>query len=116
MGMKSTALLCLAFGFLAGLVVNPKPVFAQFIQWTRDDVVPVVLVEPSLGRFIARGTTAVAGTWSRDKVVPLLLVQSNNLGSFVAAGAGYGPTWEKDDIKAFIFVKPTPLGQFVPAN
>ena len=112
--------LSLIVGIVVGLAINPTYALAQFLQWDRQDVVPVIFVQPSTAGFIPQGGNALGPTWNKDKVVPLILVRSNNLGGFIPANGGYGSmignTWQKDDVRPFIIVKPGPVGGFIPAN
>ena len=117
---KSRFLIVAAFaaGIFIGGLIGPRSALAQFIQWNRDEVVPIVTVEWSVAGYIAKGTSAVQGTWPRAKVMPLVLVKSNNLGGFVPADGGnqIGNTWQRDEVRPFILLKPNMYGGFVPAN
>jgi len=111
------ALIAASFGLLIGVTMNPVTVLAQFIQWNRDDVVPVVFVEPSIAGYVARGASALQGTWTRDKVVPLIQVKPGAVGGFVpVSGSQIGNTWSKDQVRPFVIVRPNTFGAFEPAN
>lgn len=107
----------LLVGILIGTLLRPDSALAQFINWSRDEVVPIVIVEPSLGSFIVKGGSVLNGQWSKSQVVPLVMVKPF-LGGFVPADGSpaTGNTWRKDDVRPYVIVKPGLVSGFVPAN
>jgi hypothetical protein len=114
--MKRASLLSIGavFGLLAGLSMGHRSVAAQsFIAWDKEEVLPVVIVEPSIGGFVPKGRSGLQGSWSKDEVTPMCPVKPA-IGGFVPTeGMTIGNTWTKGEVRPFVAVRPS-LGRFVP--
>jgi len=108
-------------GATAGLVLG---IFAgaagaqSLITWSKREVLPVVMVEPSIGGFVPRGGSGLQATWSKAEVVPMIIVEPTMLGDFAPKGESplFGNVWRKEAVKPFLQVEVTPLGQFSPSK
>lgn len=108
-GRKSVAtvlLLATAIaGFGLGAVVG--------VSWTKDEVVPVLLVKPHIGGFVPMEGSTIGNSWEKDAVRPVILVKPG-IGSFVPVeGSSIGNNWPKDEVTPVMLVEPS-IGTFVP--
>lgn len=113
--MKSQKwMLPLGSGVLMGMTIA-LPLYAQVFSWNKAEVVPVVLVKPSVGGFVPTEGTTIGNTWSKEEVKPVLIVEPSVGGFVPREGSTIGNTWSKEEVKAVIVVTPR-LGNFVPAD
>lgn len=83
------------------------------IRWSREAVVPVVLVKPDIGGFTPTEGSSVGNHWSKDEVKAVVLLKPG-IGDFVPReGSSVGNRWAKDEVSAVVLVEPS-LGGFVP--
>ena len=83
------------------------------VSWTKSQVTPVVIVEPSIGGFKPMGGSAIGNRWSKSQVKPVLLVKSG-IGGFVPReGSSIGNQWSKKDVQPVMLVEPGITG-FIP--
>ena len=105
-------------GILVGLILGlgVGAIVAQpFIRWQKSEVLPIVIVEPLLGRFKPKDGSSLQGNWSKDEVTPMCLVKPV-IGGFVPLeGPSIGYKWTKDEVKPFVPVKYS-VGGFAPAE
>jgi hypothetical protein len=102
-------------GVLTGCVLGGILMAQSLERWRKSEVIPVVLVKPSMGSFIADGGTVLDGTWSRDQVAPMCIVKPNMNGFIPVGGTGLESPWSASQVRPTIFVKPF-LGNFVPVS
>ena len=92
---------CLAIGAAIG------------VSWTKSQVTPVVIVEPSIGGFKPMGGSAIGNRWAKSQIKPVLLVKSG-IGGFVPReGSSIGNQWSKKDVQPVMLVEPGITG-FIP--
>ena len=92
---------CLAIGAAIG------------VSWTKSQVTPVVIVEPSVGGFKPMGSSAIGNRWAKSQIKPVLLVKSG-IGGFVPReGSSIGNQWSKKDVQPVMLVEPGITG-FIP--
>ena len=89
-------------------------------NWAKDEVLPVVLVEPSIGGFSPVEGSSIGNRWSKSEVKPVLLVKPGIGGFEPMEGISIGNTWPKDEVVPVILVEPelsgfVPLGALSPA-
>ena len=83
------------------------------VSWTKSQVTPVVLVEPSIGGFKPIGSSGIVNSWSKAQVKPVLLVKPG-IGGFVPReGTRIGNQWSKKDVQPVMLVEPSITG-FIP--
>jgi hypothetical protein len=107
----------LMIGLLIGFTMHPSSATAQsyFIRWGKEEVTPIVIVEPSFGQFIPKGGSALQASWRKDEVTPMCLVKTA-IGGFVPVeGNPIGNSWTKDEVKPYSLVVPV-IGGFAPAR
>ena len=92
---------CLAIGAAIG------------VSWTKSQVTPVVIVEPSIVGFKPIGSSGIVNSWSKAQVKPVLLVKPS-IGGFVPrTGTSIGNQWSKKDVVPVMLVEPAITG-FIP--
>lgn len=112
--MKCKSSVSLVLGILIGMVLA-IPLYAQIVSWGKDQVTPVVLVEPGIGGFRPVQGSAIGNTWPKDKVVPMCIVKPG-IGGFVPKeGTSIGNTWSRDAVRPVVMVQPA-MGRFVPGS
>ena len=83
------------------------------VSWTKAEVTPVVIVEPSIGGFKPMEGSSIGNRWSKSQVKPVLLVKPS-IGGFVPReGSSIGNRWGKKDVLPVMLVDPSIRG-FVP--
>lgn len=113
MRIEKIAIFCT--GIVVGLLLA-LPLYAQsWISWNKTEVVPMVLVKPAIGGFVAVEGSSIGNAWSKDEVTPILLVKPLIGGFAPREGSSIGNVWRKEEVKPFISVKPS-LGRFVPSE
>jgi hypothetical protein len=95
-----------AVSFAAGAAIG--------ITWTRAEVIPVVLVEPSLGAFQPIQGNTIGISWSKEEVKPVLLVKPA-FDNFVPTEGGPGLSWRKVDVTPVVLVESS-TGGFSPTQ
>lgn len=60
---------------LLGLVIGAALAAQSFERWERAQVVPIVLVRPSLGSFVPEQGSSIDASWSKSEVVPMCQVK-----------------------------------------
>ena len=84
------------------------------VSWTKADVVPVVLVKPSLGGFAPVEGSSIGNTWRKSEVKPVLLLKPGIAGFEPREGISVGNTWrKKEEILPVTLVEPSG-DRFVP--
>src|SRR3989442_13429723 len=105
----------LCAGFFLGAFFA-APLWAQvLVSWSKEQIVPVVLVKPTIGGFAPVEGSSIGNTWPKDEVRPVALLKPVIGGFAPREGSSIGNTWPKDEIRPMILVKPQ-MGRFVPAN
>jgi hypothetical protein len=83
------------------------------VSWTKSQVTPVVIVEPSIVGFKPIGSSGIVNSWSKAQVKPVLLVKPS-IGGFVPrTGTSIGNQWSKKDVVPVMLVEPAITG-FIP--
>ena len=83
------------------------------VSWTKSQVTPVVIVEPSIGGFKPMGGSAIGNRWTKSQIKPVLLVKPG-IGGFVPReGSSIGNQWSKKDVQPVMLVEPGITG-FIP--
>ncbi|MEW6238380.1 MAG: hypothetical protein AB1656_23595 [Candidatus Omnitrophota bacterium] len=83
------------------------------VSWKKSEVIPVVIVKPSIGGFEPAEGNSIGNIWPKPQVKPVLLVKPS-IGSFVPReGISIGNTWRKEDVLPVMLVEPSP-GGFIP--
>ena len=83
------------------------------VSWTKSQVTPVVIVEPSIVGFKPIGSSGIVNSWSKAQVKPVLLVKPS-IGGFVPrTGTSIGNQWSKKDVLPVMLVEPAITG-FIP--
>ena len=83
------------------------------VSWTKSQVTPVVIVEPSIVGFKPIGISGIVNSWSKAQVKPVLLVKPS-IGGFVPrTGTSIGNQWSKKDVQPVMLVEPGITG-FIP--
>lgn len=74
--------------------------FGAFLgtEWSKSEVVPVVLVKPDLGGFTPTKGSTLGNTWRKDEVKPVLLVKPGIGGFEPVQGMTIGVQWSKKDV------------------
>lgn len=102
-------------GLLTGAVVA-VPLAAQMgISWRKEQVTPVVMVEPGIGGFSPINGTKIGNFWSKEQVVPICSVKPSLMGFIPTESGELLYNWRKEEVRPTIEVTPS-LGQFVPAQ
>lgn len=83
------------------------------VSWTKAQVTPVVLVEPSIGGFKPIGSSGIGNSWSKAQVKPVLLVKPGIGGFIPREGTRIGNQWSKKDVQPVMLVEPSITG-FIP--
>ena len=85
------------------------------VNWTKSEVVPVVIVEPHIGGFKPMVGNSMGNNWSKLQVKPVLLVKPG-IGGFVPLnGSGMNNRWGKKDVLPIMLVEPS-INGFAPLN
>ena len=88
---------------------------AMGVSWTKSDVVPVVIVEPSIGGFKPMEGSSIGNKWSKSQVKPVLLVKPG-IGGFVPLkGGSISNKWKKKDVLPVMLVESSIRG-FAPLH
>lgn len=83
------------------------------VNWTKSEVTPVVIVEPSIGGFKPMSGSSIGNRWLKSQVKPVVLVKPG-IGGFVPLkGSSIGNRWGKKDVLPVVMVEPS-IGRFVP--
>ena len=91
------------FGLLVGC--TGTLVAQSVVRWQKEEVTPMVIVEPWLGRFVPKDGTALQASWNKSEVVPVCFVKPG-IGGFVPTeGSAIGNVWSKQEVKPFIAVE-----------
>jgi hypothetical protein len=102
-------------GLLAGTLVAVPLAGQMGISWRKEQVTPVVIVEPGVGGFSPVKGTKIGNFWSKEQVLPICSVKPSLMGFIPTEGGGLLYNWRKEEVKPTIEVTPS-LGQFVPAQ
>ena len=120
--MKRDRVTALGIGVVLGVtsgIAIAVPLAAQMgISWAKEQVVPVVIVEPVIGGFAPVEGTKIGNTWRKEEVVPVCLVKPAPMGGvgFVSVqNPLYFYHWDQHEVKPYVEVKPS-FGVFVPAQ
>jgi len=112
----------LAAGIVVGVLigVGVEALVAQSsVRWSKSEVLPIVIVEPTMGQFKPKDGSLIQASWGKDEVTPMCLVEPvGTNGFFLPAGSPTGNTWNwwrKDEVKPFLPVEYS-LGGFVPSE
>jgi hypothetical protein len=98
--------LCPIFWMLFGLIIGGVLTAQSFERWQRSQVVPVVLVKPSLGSFVPVDGSSLDGSWTKNEVVPMCQVRPGIGGFQPVDGMSIGNKWSKGSVDAVVLVKP----------
>ena len=94
---------CIAVGAAVGM------------NWTKSEVVPVIIVEPHIGGFKPMVGSSIGNNWSKSEVKPILLMKPG-IGGFVPLkGSSPSIKWGKKDVLPIMLVEPS-INRFVPLN
>jgi hypothetical protein len=108
----------LTVGIVVGVLIGfgVEAVVAQpSVRWNKSEVLPIVIVEPTMGLFRPKDGSAMQASWGKDEVTPMCLVKPR-VGGFVPVEASpLGDTWTKDEVKPYLPVKYS-MGVFVPSE
>jgi hypothetical protein len=80
------------------------------LNWSKSEVIPVVLVKPGIGGFVPTEGSSIGNTWSKDEVKPVLLVKPGIGGFEPVEGLSIGNTWSKEQIVAVALTQPSVNG------
>lgn len=94
-----------ATGLAAGAVIG--------INWSKSEVMPVVLVKPGIGGFEPIEGSSVGNTWTKDEVKAVVLVAPGIGGFQPTGGSSIDNIWTKDETVPVMLVEPSISG-FVP--
>ena len=94
---------CLAMGATVG------------IYWEKAQVIPVIMVKPSIGGFVPIEGNSIVNTWSKKDVTPILIVKPSIGGFQPYEGSAIGNTWEKKNVTPVMLVEPY-IGNFKPLS
>jgi hypothetical protein len=83
--------------------------------WSKEEVLPVVLVKPGIGGFVPSEGSPIGNTWSKIDVRPMVIVKPGVGGFVPATGTSVGNTWNRTAVLPIVFVNPG-LGGFVPSS
>jgi hypothetical protein len=96
--------LCIA---LFGMVIASMAAGAAIgMNWTKSEVIPVVLVKPGIGGFVPMEGTSIGNTWSKETVKPVLLVKPGIGGFEPVEGVSIGNYWSKNDVIPVVLTEP----------
>jgi hypothetical protein len=96
-----------AFGLTMGAAIG--------VSWTKSQIIPVVLVKPSIGGFEPVDGISIGNTWPKSEVKAVLLVKPGIVGFEPREGITIGNTWSAQDILPVMLVEPS-VGGFVPLH
>jgi len=85
------------------------------VIWKKSEVIPVVLVKPSIGGFVPVEGSSIGNTWSKSEVKPVLLLKPGIGGFESREGTSIGNTWSKDGVLPVMLVEPA-AGGFAPLS
>ena len=76
------------------------------MNWSKSEVIPVVLVKPGYGGFVPSEGSPVGNTWSKEAVRPVLLVKPGVGGFEPVEGMSIGNHWSKDEVTPVALTEP----------
>lgn len=79
-------------------------------NWSKSEVVPIVLVKPGLGGFVPNDGSSIGNTWSKEEVKPVLLVKPGLVGFEPVEGTSIGNIWAKDQVIPVTITQPDANG------
>lgn len=88
-------------GFVLGVGCTALLAQSSF-TWTKDQVVPVVLVKPFMGDFVAKDDAMQS--WSRREVVPMVSTRPDGV-LFKPESDPLDPGWGRGQVKPVVLVK-----------
>lgn len=83
--------------------------------WSKEDVLPVVLVKPGIGGFVPAEGSSIGNMWRKNEVRPMVIVKPGVGGFIPTAGTSVGNTWNRTAVLPIVFVKPG-SGGFIPSS
>jgi hypothetical protein len=94
---------CLAMGATVG------------VYWEKSQVIPVIMVKPSISGFVPIEGSSISNTWSKKDVTPVLIVKPSIGGFQPYEGSPIGNTWQKKNVTPVMLVEPY-IGKFKPLS
>lgn len=76
------------------------------LNWSKSEVIPVVLVKPGISGFVPTEGTSIGNTWSKDAVKPVLLLKPCIGGFEPIEGLNIGNHWSKEEVIPVVLTAP----------